>query len=197
MSNGASRLSLTHKKIYSGVGILQCDVCGRQIIGKSYRVIIERAKMTTCSQCAELGSAYWEPEPKRNKQPLISGVRTTVNIPSKKTFTNIPENVAIIENFGSIIRQAREKLGLSHEDLGRKISERVSVIKKVETEKMVPDEKLAAKLEHTLRVKLLTTIVEPKTTLPVPQTSKTVTLGEIVILKNGKRRRQKVESGYS
>jgi putative transcription factor len=79
-------------------------------------------------------------------------------------------------------------MGLSHVDLGRKIAEKVSVLKKIENEKMVPDQKVSEKLEHTLGIKLMVPLVVPKVPLPSIPSIKSVTLGEIVKLKDAKRR---------
>ena len=68
----------------------------------------------------------------------------------------------LVENFDLIIRNAIKNLQLSHEDLGKKIMEKVSVIKKIESGKMRPNNELATKLEHILKVKLLSSEVEEK-----------------------------------
>ncbi|MCW4020899.1 MAG: multiprotein bridging factor aMBF1 [Candidatus Bathyarchaeota archaeon] len=169
-----------------GVTVLQCEVCGRPIIGKPHRVIIEGVKMLTCGRCAELGSGYWEPEPKSFRRP--EGFRTAVSIPVRRKRTiDVSEDLVVTEGFGSIVRQARVELGLSHEDLGRKIGEKVSVLRKVESGKMTPDHRLAGKLEHALEVKLLVPFVVPKVSRPASPASKGVTLGEIVRLKDRRR----------
>jgi putative transcription factor len=169
---------------------LQCEVCGRPIFGKPHRVIIERAKMTTCSKCSELGSGEWEPVPVSRGFPTIKGnvaTAKTAFIRKRETIT-ISEDIAVADGFGSLVRRAREKMGLSHEDLGRKVAEKVSIIKKIESEKMAPDQRVAEKLEHALGIKLIVPLVVPKVSLPSVSTSKTVTLGEIVKLKEAKKR---------
>lgn len=181
---------------------MRCEVCGRQIRGEPRKVMIERAKMLVCERCAELGSLYVEPEVKISKTSSAIGNRgttpTSTVFLTKRAETTLPEEVEIAENFGSLIREARERLGLSHEDLGKKIGEKISVLKKVESEKMFPDEKLATKLEHVLKVKLLVQAEKEEVPLPAStrQTS-TLTLGEIARLKTGKRRSPENESGDS
>jgi putative transcription factor len=182
-----------------GVAVLHCEVCGRQIAGNAYRVVIEGAKMVTCAKCANLGSAHWEPASKSFKSSAERRFRTTVkSVPvRRKSSVRVSEDVVVVEGFGSLVRGAREKSGLSHEDLGRKIQEKVSVIKKIESGRMAPDHRLAAKLEHALGVKLLVPLVEPETTFTSSSHSKGITLGEIVRLKNGRRRRPKNEGNHS
>jgi len=65
------------------------------------------------------------------------------------------EELELKEDYYKVIKQAREKLGLSQEALGRKINEKPSVIKLLESGKLKPDNMLARKLEHFLKVQLL------------------------------------------
>ena len=182
----------------TGVTALQCDVCGREIIGSPHRVIIEGAKLTTCAECAKLGSSEWKPEPKRLKiLPKTRSARQFRLRQAKERSRDIREDLTIIENFGSIIKKARQRSGLSQEDLGRKISEKVSVIRKIEGEKMMPNERLARKLEHALGVKLLVPLVEPEVFTPSPKVNRGITLGEIAYLKNSKRRQLRNEGNNS
>jgi len=155
--------------------------------------------MTTCSKCAELGSAEWEPKPASRDWSVKKEGGATVKTAfiKKRGTVTVSEDVTVAEGFGSLVRRTREKMGLSHEDLGRKVAEKVSVIKKIESEKIVPDQRVAEKLEHALGIKLLVPLVVPKVSLPSVSTSKTVTLGEIVKLKDTKRRSRKNEGDHS
>jgi len=65
------------------------------------------------------------------------------------------EKKKLAEGFGDIIKQAREKLGLSHEELATRIGEAESLLVKVESEKTTPDDILTGKLEHVLKAVLL------------------------------------------
>lgn len=168
-----------------------CEVCGRKIYSKPHRVIIEGARLTVCSECAKLGTILWEEtkpktsiaKPKKTTKPL------TLKTPSKKP-QQIPVDTTLelIEHFDAKIRQAREKLGFSHEELGKKIGEKASVLKKIETGKMIPDNKLAAKLEHTLKIKLLAPAKEEKIsqTKILKPTSREPTLGDLIQLNKKK-----------
>lgn len=188
---------------------LQCEVCGSEIIGKPHRVIIEGAKMITCGECAKLGSDYWTPKPETTstiklKIPTRRALTSTTKVPILKRRSNVTqadiyENMEIIEGYGFIVKRAREKLGLTPEDLGKKIGEKESVIKKIESEKIVPDMRLVAKLEHALKIKLLTKVSREKK-IPIivkSDSNKVITLGEIVHLKRGKRGNRANESNNS
>jgi putative transcription factor len=151
-------------------------------------VIIEGANLTVCGQCAKHGTAVRE-EPKPEGLTLKPQRRLTPKIQTKK----LPETTAgatleLIENFDKKIRQAREKLGLSHEELGKKTNEKVSLLKKIETGKMAPDNKLAAKLEYTLKIKLLVPVTEEKAQAKIPkQPTRELTLGDLIDLNRNKK----------
>lgn len=141
-----------------------------------------------CGDCVKLASIYWEAKPSQS-QPTKRLARPLPRISVKRppAPTVIAESLELVDGFGILVRRAREKLGLSHEDLGRKIGEKVSVLRKIEKEKMTPDHRLADKLGHALRVKLLVPTSEPKTpSLPLSQ-PRGVTLGEIAKLKKKKK----------
>ncbi len=191
--------------IIVGAVSLQCEVCGREIIGKPHRVIIEGAKMITCSECAKLGSDYWTPEPRtlKPKTPTRKVFKSTAKVSSLRRRssvapTSIYEGMEVVEGYGLIVKRARESLGLTPEDLGKRIGEKESVIKKIESEKIMPDIRLATKLEHALRIKLLTKVSEAEEKIPITtKPTRTITLGEIVHLKSGKRRKRENESDNS
>ena len=190
---------LTAEKYNStGVIALQCDVCGREIIGKPHHVIIEGAKLTTCTECAKLGSSEWKPEPKSpNFTPRIEPHRRFERKWTGRMSRSLREDLTIIENFGSIVRRARQRSNLSQEDLGRKIGEKVSVIRKIESEKIIPSERLARKLERALGVKLIVPLVEPEVSALPSQANRGVTLGEIAYLKDSRRRQSQNEGNNS
>ena len=162
---------------------MRCEVCGRKIRGKPFRVIIEGAKLTVCSRCSRHGKIIWEEATPKLTLPKTRTVAPPLKIQKAKTAE-------------TKIRHAREKLGLSHEDLGKKINEKVSVLKKIESGKMTPDNKLATKLEHALKIKLLVPPSEekiPKKQITKPATRE-LTLGDLIQLnKKDKEKEDKTE----
>lgn len=161
-----------------------CEVCGRKISGKPYKALIEGARLVVCGDCATLGSISWEYKPPRPARPPAPRGAPRRSARASATPRGPPEPTEeLVEDFGVRIRQAREARGLSHEDLGRRLSEKVSVLKKLEGHKMTPDNKLVEKLEHALKIKLLvpkTTKEFPKSLLATGLPSKAITLGDLI-----------------
>jgi len=119
---------------------MTCDMCGKDT--KLFKVKIENAIMNVCERCSKFGK-------------VLSEVKEEVSInPVKKTVEN--EVIELIkDNYGLIIKKAREKLGLKQEELAKKINEKTSVIHKLENELIDPSLKLAKKLEGFLRIRLI------------------------------------------
>jgi len=169
---------------------MRCEVCGRRIIGPPFRAMIEGAKMTVCNKCVKLGSVFWEAKTEPRLKKVAKRLPAPVLSPRKQPPLPAEESLELIDDFGVKVRQAREKMRLSHEDLGKKISEKVSVLRKIESGKMTPDNLLVEKLQHALRIKLLMPVSEPK----VPSKSlasrpAAPTLGDIAQVKKEKEKR--------
>lgn len=171
---------------------MRCEVCGRRIRGKPNRVLIEGAVMMACEKCARLGTPYHEPpKPKAIPRKVIAKKAPSIRKAQVKASpSEIDDSLELVEDYGAKVRQAREKLGLTHEDLGKKIGEKVSVLRKIETGKMVPDNLLARKLEHALQVKLLVPAQSLETAtqkfMVANKSQKGLTLGDVVQIKRRK-----------
>lgn len=161
---------------------MNCDICGRDIVGQAFRVRVEGAKLLVCSSCQRLGKPYKE-DPITIRPPLRG---TTVPRPMRRKAPELPKGMDefdVAEDYAERVRRQRMKLGLSQEDLARRVREKLSVIQKIETGKMAPDTRLCRELEHELKVKLLVPRKEapevPKKAAPTE-----VTLGDIIRIKD-------------
>jgi len=140
--------------------------------------------MIVCGKCAKLGSISWEIQTPKRVKKMATPLPPPLRAPKKKMQTpKLADELELVNDFSVRVRQRREKLELSHEDLGKRIGEKVSVLRKIESGKMTPDHKLAAKLEHALRVKLLVPLSEPKTSSVRLSTPREVTLGDVAHVK--------------
>jgi putative transcription factor len=165
---------------------MRCEVCGRKIHSDPVTAVIEGAKLTVCPECSKHGKIVIEEEtvslpPTRTVPSQKRAVPIHLASRKKAPVATVDTSQEIVEGYSSLIRHAREKLGLSHEDLGKKINEKTSVLRNIETGKMTPDNALVVKLEHTLKIKLLAPVTEEK----IPQetgksTDEEFTLGDII-----------------
>jgi len=131
-------------------------------MGPPFKANIEGAKMLVCGECAKLGSIVWEAKTEPRLKKVARRMPAPMLPPRKQPPISVADNIELVDDFGAKIRAAREKLGLNHQELGKRISEKVSVLRKIESGKMTPDNLLTEKLEHALRLKLLVPVSEPK-----------------------------------
>lgn len=124
---------------------MRCEVCGREIRGQPLRRVIEGGRLTVCPQCARFGDEEWTPTPPK---PPQRGRGSTGDLSRLETLT-------LVEDYGRRIREARERMNMTIEELARRIGEKESVIKNLEREELVPSEALIQKLRRALKVELL------------------------------------------
>ena len=158
---------------------MRCEVCGHKIHDDPITAVIEGARLTVCVECSKHGKIVYE-EPAAPKQ-TVKKPQAPISMVQRKTMVaNVQITQEVTEDYANTIRAAREKLGLTHDELGKRINEKASVLRNLEAGKMAPNNQLASKLEHMLKIKLLVPISEEKGT-PLPHSaSKELTLGDVI-----------------
>ena len=156
---------------------MRCEICGKKIIGTPLKTKIESSIMLTCNECSKFGKVQKAPKPISDRR--ISALR-------RRTFRTKEPDYEVVEDFNVLIREAREKKGWSREDLGEKVYEKVSVINRLESGRMIPDLKLARKIEGSLGIKLLEKTPETLADEMDGSKVKRATIGDIAIIKRNK-----------
>ncbi len=166
---------------------MECEVCGRQIFGRALNIVIDGAKLVACTDCAQFSISapqIFRKEKAEVKKTTASAPRVRRQPARMDETSLIGDDLELVENYGFLVRKAREKMSLTHDELSRKVGAKVSVLQKLETGKMVPDQDLAKRLERTLKIKLLQLAsrisVEEKFTGKPSE----LTLGDVVATKN-------------
>lgn len=161
---------------------MRCEVCGRKIYTSPLTALIEGAKLTVCVECSKHGKIVHEDFGVQHKSPRKTLPSAPPKMPKKKIEAKVETTQEVVEGYHTKIRQARERLGLSHEELGKKINEKASVLSKLETGKMTPNNVLVSKLEHALKIKLLVPISEDKVAESPRAQNRELTLGDLMKL---------------
>ncbi|MGD6851539.1 MAG: multiprotein bridging factor aMBF1 [Candidatus Bathyarchaeia archaeon] len=162
---------------------MRCEVCGRKIHTEPVRAVIEGAKLTVCIECSKHGKVVVHEE--APPSPTKSYTHIPV-IMKKPPVAQVQITTELTEDYASKIRTAREKHGWSHEDLGKKINEKASLLRHIETGKATPNNQLANKLEHTLKITLMVPIADEKVTAPPKKVaSEGLTLGDLIEMGKG------------
>jgi putative transcription factor len=137
-----------------------CEICGSPLRTPN-RVEIDGAIMVVCDNCARLGKKVGPAAPPVSvisnrvvrASPAQYALRTMAQRPTEEEYELDPD-------YHLLIRQAREKMGLPQEQLGKLINEKPSVIRMVESKKLKPDITLTRKLMHELKINLLVSLSE-------------------------------------
>ena len=118
----------------------ECTLCGKRVDALN-KVELEDTIVSVCDNCVKFGRAVET----RLYKPLARQIQ----------LAELTENNTMITaDYGARVKKARETKDLTHTEFARVINERESVIKRIEAQKMEPDDKLLKKLEQFLDIKL-------------------------------------------
>ena len=164
---------------------MECESCGSKIEDdESYFVNIEGANLNVCFKCKRFGRLVRAPNPQQGRANP-SGSPYQTHRPSSR-----PE-IELIENYGSKIRSAREKMGLPLNVLGEKISEKESFLDRIEKQKTRPPIPVIRKLEKELGI-ILTEETDnssaPEEKSFKKSSSHALTLGDILEIERKKKK---------
>ena len=132
--------------------MVSCEICGTQIIDHGERVYVEGILLTVCRACSKRGRPSNNPQ---NIQRKLPARPKKIEKPDKITFE---DSVILVKNFSEVIRNSRMSKALTHEQLGLLINERASLLRKIESGSLKPDEELTKKLERFFRIDLYTEV---------------------------------------
>ncbi len=171
---------------------MRCEVCGRKIHDEPVKAVIEGAKLTVCLECSKHGRVILHEQAdiapkiaviKNTSKPGAPGTPVVLVQRRRQPVAQVALTKELTDDYANKIRAAREKMLLSHEELGLKINEKASVLRHIELGKMAPDNMLASKLEHMLRIQLLVNVADEKSTTQVHRAvNEEMTLGDLVEL---------------
>ncbi len=123
---------------------MNCEICGKPIYGKPITIEVDGAYLKVCDECAKYGKIVNEKKKLGTKESNVS------RIPRNQA----EEEYELVEGYGRIIKEMREKMNLTQEQLGRKIGIKPSLLAKIEQENIMPDYQTLMKIEYSLKVKL-------------------------------------------
>ncbi|NWF94729.1 MAG: TIGR00270 family protein [Candidatus Thorarchaeota archaeon] len=179
--------------------------------GHGREVTIEGARLIVCVDCAARFASPSEspsaPSPSRPKQmPAWSGaeppasprpprpVRPVTKKPlPKRVPSDAPtiDDMILVEDYAQLIRAARQRKGLSQEDLAQKVGERISTLQAIESGRIKPTGRVTRGLERELGISLLEPVGIPALKIARESGQAGPTLGDVVKVK--RKKSQKAE----
>lgn len=126
----------------------QCEICGKDTA--LCQCLIEGCTMSVCNNCAKFGeklSGFSMPSVQRE------GKRRAA-MPAKNEIKKETE-IIVSSSAGNKVKDAREKKGLTQEQLAKAVAEKSSVIQRIESGHMSPAIVTAEKLEKFLGIRIM------------------------------------------
>jgi putative transcription factor len=138
---------------------MQCEICGAEISGSPCRIVIDSSSLEVCKSCARFGKPEDKWSPVTRKMVPVERAFTVRKPKPRDRFKDLVE---IVPDYGAKIKDARESQGMTPEQLGVRIKEKATLIKKIEREEIVPEDEIRKKLERELKIKLTEVTGEEK-----------------------------------
>ena len=135
--------------------MMVCEMCGKNVTFCK-KVLIEGVLLEVCTECAKFGT-----EAKKGQAPL-SGPKPVIEQRLERREKRQKQRDVyadggeeeLVEDYASRIRNARSRMGLTQKELAAKLNEKLTILSKVESGGMRPDEKLIRKLQKELGIVL-------------------------------------------
>lgn len=131
-------------------------MCGKEV-PVTKPMLVEGTKLSLCQNCAKFGDDY-----KSTASSPGAPVSKTVieerlqkrerRMQTKDVYSST--TLELIDDYGTVIREAREAKGMDQEEFAKSILEKKGILAKIEANDLVPDDKLIAKLEKALNIRL-------------------------------------------
>jgi len=156
-----------------------CEICGRPIESEPIPIEVDKAVLYVCRSCA---AQYGKRATLQQPQAVVQKRPTPRLKPAAPRPP--PLEVELVENFGEIIRRARENLGLSREALAAMLGVKETVLRRIEAGQLQPDLALAKRLEKALGVRLLVEAAEESVAKSGGKVERGLTLGEVAEIRD-------------
>ena len=147
-----------------------CELCGKENTGV-FNILVSGAQISACATCS---SKRGFPIPSKEKIRDSTSRKTIISRSRKSRPT-----YEAATNFHIRIRKSREAIGLSVEELGRKMNLRVHDLQKYESGSVPPDA-VAKKLEKELGISILEEIKTDDVSPVVKRSNKSVTIADML-----------------
>ncbi|MBI4406808.1 TIGR00270 family protein [Candidatus Micrarchaeota archaeon] len=141
-----------------------CDICGRP---GSLQALVEGAKVNVCNACSPFGKVT-------NRQAIATSAK---GISQRETY--------LVDGFGKIIQNSREKAGYGRQELAQKLNMREADLRHFEEEKVKPSEADARKLQTMLKINLFATLQEQHG--ETHKKPNALTLADVVVIKDKRK----------
>ena len=139
--------------------MMLCEMCGKS--GPTKPCFVEGTKLNVCPNCAKFGDEY-KGSKSGGAAPTASVIEERLQRRERRMQTKDiyagTASIELIDDYGGAVRNARMKKGMDQEEFAASINEKKGILMKIESNDIIPDEKLTRKLEKALNIKLTETV---------------------------------------
>lgn len=128
----------------------RCEVCGNPIRGSPATIEVDGGIFRVCGICSNKGKPVKMPGDPRPPPPIKYTSKRSTYIQDYDE-----HDLELRSDFNIKLKVARNKMGISQEELGQRLNEKLSVIKHLESGSLKPDDILTRKLERFFKIQLL------------------------------------------
>ncbi len=157
-----------------------CEMCGKDV-PQTRTVIVEGSRLNVCPNCSKFGEDY---RANQSGAPISSSVidqrleKRERRMKTKDIYAGT-SSTELVDDYGGVIRAAREAKGMDLEQFAASILEKKGTLSKIEANTLIPDDKLIKKIEKALGIKL-TEVVQSGVTVGGGNNSNKMTLSNFI-----------------
>lgn len=151
---------------------MTCEMCGKKT-ENPVEAIVEGSMLSVCQKCSKHGNVI---------RVLQAPKEISAEFNRERVSSEDPVEV-VVDSYPEVIKKAREKMGLTQEQLAKDVGERESIIHQAESGKMKPNFMLAKKLNVYLKINLIEKVEKidfKKDKKDINFKDKTITIGDLL-----------------
>ena len=141
--------------LFRSVFFMVCELCGKDVTFCK-KVMIEGVLLEVCTECAKFGTEADKGRPPlAGPQPVIEQrlERREKRQKQRDVYSDGGQEV-LVDDYAALVRNARSRVGMTQKELASKLNEKQTIVSKVESGTIRPDEKLVRKLQKELGIVL-------------------------------------------
>lgn len=162
-----------------------CEMCG--VEAPVTLVEIDHVELHACPKCAKFGKPVVHRPKKKVRRPIprsqpVKKSQPRHIKPPKKDFLH---DKILVDRYGLLIQETRRNLGLGRAEFAQMIKEKETLLARIEAEKVLPTDRVVAKIERGLDIELKTEFTDEGSILEdfIPRST---TIGSIAKIKRKK-----------
>jgi putative transcription factor len=138
---------------------MECEMCGKKVATRRY--MVDKTVMNLGIECSKYGQPLDGTAAPGTAASMHQNLERRAARDARPSVFDAQGSLVLVSDYGVKIHKAREAKGLTHEQLGNKVSARVPELKHIEAGKLRPSDDVTKKLEKELGITLMEKVEGP------------------------------------